>query len=115
MFTLTSCIINTGGKSNKQNKNNTDDNQTEEELSSVVLQNDSIFTTKVFDDSLRENQVCVLRAGESKTISPNSISVNGESIFYITYYVDLGIEIPWYANESYIVTIPKKEIQKLTK
>ena len=115
MFTLTSCIINTGGKSNKQNKNNTDDNQTEEELSSVVLQNDSIFTTKVFDDSLRENQVCVLRAGESKTISPNSISVNGESIFYITYYVDLGIEIPWYANESYIVTIPKKEIPETYK
>ncbi len=109
LFFFTSCIIDTGGKGKKQREENTDDNQTEEELSSVVLQNDSIFTTKIFDDSLRENQVCILKSGESKTISTNSISVSGESVFYITYYVDLGIDIPWYANESYIVTVPKKE------
>lgn len=108
MLLLTSCIFHTGGKSKEPSGNTTDDTKTDETVSSVILHNDSIFTTKIFKDSLREIEICTLKAGESKTVSPDSVSAQGEVVYYVTYYVDVGIEVPWYSNESFIIAVPKK-------
>lgn len=107
MLLLTSCIFHTGGKSKEPSGNTSDDTKTDKTVSSVVLHNDSIFTTKIFKDSLREIEICTLKAGESKTVSPDSVSAKGEVVYYVTYYVDVGIEVPWYSNESFIIAVPK--------
>lgn len=109
MLAFTSCIFYTGGNSNKPGGNTTDDTKSDDKVSSVVLHNDSIFTTTIFKDSLREIEICSLKAGESKTVTPDSVSAKGEVVYYVTYYVDVGIEVPWYSNESYIVAVPKKD------
>ena len=71
----------------------------------VSLQNDSQFRVEVYTDSLRENKLCSLNQTESYKTEAE-VSVAG-AVYYLTYFVNVGVEIPWYNTNSYIVASPK--------
>lgn len=91
IFTLVSCNNGSVNSSNNSNSEKTDDIENNF-ISSVILKNDSDFTVAVFNDSLRENEIGSIKAGE--TLFVESVSENEEAVYYITYYVDVGIDIP---------------------
>ena len=100
IFTLVSCNNGSVNSSNNSNSEKTDDIENNF-ISSVILKNDSDFTVAVFNDSLRENEIGSIKAGE--TLFVESVSENEEAVYYITYYVDVGIDIPWFSNDSFVI------------
>ncbi len=65
----------------------------------VTIKNTTGGTLDVFDDSLRHTLLGDIAAGESE-----SFSFSGEEkVFYLTYHVDIGLDVPFYDNSSYII------------
>ncbi len=95
---LASCTKSTGSESSIP-----DTGIDEPSNSSLFLQNNSLFKVKIFSDSLRENELFVLNPEESKEISGEYVGENTNLTFYITYIVDVGFEIPWYSNDSFLI------------
>ena len=105
---LTSCVNNVGSKQDSSNiGNNADGSEKKDAVPSVILKNNSNFLVNVFTDSLRENQLCSIKAGEDFTVE--TFALKQELVFYITYIVDVGLEIPWFSNDSFIVAVPKSD------
>ena len=100
IFTLVSCNNGSVDSSNNSESEKTDDIENDF-ISSVILKNDSDFTVAVFNDSLRENKIGSIKAGE--TLVVKSGSENAEYVYYITYNIDVGIEIPWFSNDSFVI------------
>ena len=94
IFTFASCNNGSVESPNNSESEKTDDIE-KDSVSSVILKNDSDFTVSVFNDSLRENEIGSIKSGD--TLIVESMSQNAESVYYITYYVDVGIEVPWVA------------------
>lgn len=77
-----------------------------EQKTLVTLQNNSQFKVNVYSDSSRLSLLCTLDRNETEDFE-DSESIAG-SVYYITYLVDVGVEIPWDNAESYILANPKK-------
>ena len=65
----------------------------------ITLSNKSAFKVKVYIDSFRNEEVCTLEKGENKELNVK----DAETVYYITYFVDVGMEVPWYDTNSFCV------------
>ena len=83
-----------------------DENNTTEQKTLVTLQNNSQFKVNVYSDSSRLSLLCTLDRNETENFE-DSESIAG-SVYYITYLVDVGVEISWFNNDSYIIVKPEK-------
>ena len=102
LFLIVSCNSDTSSSSKKAK----DSEQKENNGTVVTIQNNSLFKVNVYSDSFRDDIVCTLESGAGYDVQ-TEVSVFG-TVFYITYIVDFGIEIPWNNVNSYIVATPKE-------
>ncbi len=106
-FLFTSCIF--ISKSKEAEKENQSQEQNEIENSSnntfVNIINDSDFTICLYSDPTRTHPEGAVSRSENIKLSCKP-STTG-TVFYITYYIDIGVPIPWYDNNCFIVTTPK--------
>ncbi len=106
-FLFTSCIFGPNSKEPENKDQNQGQNETNDSLNNtfVNITNDSDFSICLFSDPSRTHQEGALSRGENIKLSCKP-STTG-TVFYITYYIDIGVPIPWYDNNCFIVTTPK--------
>lgn len=89
---------------NNENRNNNSDNQNDNEKSEsyITLTNSTASILEVYDDSLRNTLLAKIASGESENLSVD-FSNNSEKIFYLTYHINVGLDVPFYDNSSYVI------------
>ena len=91
---------------NTTEQGNTESNISNEEGKTLVkLINNSQFKVKVFNDSLRAEEICTLEQGESYCV--DEVESASGTVYYLTYFIDVGIEVPWYDTNSVCYALPK--------
>lgn len=105
-FVSVSCINIQDNNTSKQGGDNTPSK--DEDKTSVRIVNNSQFNIDFYSEPDREIgfYLGTIEKGLSKDI-PAKETVGG-SVYYITYHIDLGVDVPWYNNDSYIVASPEK-------
>ena len=102
-------IENNSQENNSQQNNSASESSQssieEKDKAFVLLSNNSQYTVKVYSDSVRSEEICTLKSGENYTVKAEE-SVAG-TVYYLTYYVDVGIEVPWYNTSSVCYATPK--------
>ncbi|MBR1715676.1 MAG: hypothetical protein IJ717_12130 [Treponema sp.] len=73
----------------------------------VALKNKSQFKVEVYSNPERDSSslVCSIECGSEKKVEDKE-NLAG-SVYYLSYIVDVGVEIPWSDTDSYIVATPK--------
>ena len=88
------------GQTAQNNNEATNSNESNSDNKNIViLSNESAFKVKVYSDSFRNEEVCTLESRENKELK----STDTETVYYITYFVDVGMEVPWYDTNSFCV------------
>ncbi len=101
---LASCTNSTGAKTNESESSEQDvSDSLDDNKTCLFLQNESQFKVTVYNDSLRENALFTINPNDIKQVPNDYLTENTEAIFYITYFVDVGLEIPWSANDSFVI------------
>ena len=120
VFLFFSCSDSPSSSENQQNgqikakKDESDDKKTDEpgeqpeQKAFVKLQNNSQFKVNVYSDSFREDLLCTIE--KSSSIDVEATEADGENIYYLTYLVDIGAEVPWGDNDDnpFIVAFASK-------
>lgn len=93
----------------------TDDAPSADELSAnLTFKNESPYRIKIFKDSFRENELCVINAGVTKAVY-ETVSLS-DVVYYITYYIKLSNDfaIPYSSNDCFVILpFRKNKIQSL--
>ena len=93
--------IQPNGDDSGETKNGDDSGETKTQ---TTLRNSSQFKIAVYSDADRNSKICDLASNETYNVDDKP-SVGG-TVYYITYLVDVGVEIPWSDTDSYIVANP---------
>ena len=70
----------------------------------VLFRNDGQFAVDLYSDALRMHYIASISSGGTYTMQA-APSVGG-SVWYLVHHVDVGVDIPWYNNESYTAANP---------
>lgn len=114
MFITSCCIINNkqtntneqNQEQQQQNKDqNTDDDSSNDSLVTII--NNSDFTVNLYSNPARTNLKGTILSGDASNISFKPSFE--ETVFYITYRINIGVEIPWDDNDSYIVVTTEND------
>jgi hypothetical protein len=104
-FIFFSCEDGTNSDSSKNDENKSDTVGTY-----VTIKNKTGGTLEVFEDSTRYTLLGKIAAGEDGKFE-TSFS-GGEQVFYLSYHVDIGLDVPFYDNSSYIVFTSDGDAEK---
>lgn len=100
-FILTGCFI-----INNPEQNPESGETPSEQTTNVKIFNNSHFDIDLYSEPEREIgfYLGTVKKNESITI-PAKENVAG-SVYYVIFHIDIGIDLPWYNNDSYILASP---------
>lgn len=90
----------------QESENNSPQNPSDSDEPFVTLLNASDFAVWVYADPARTDCVGTIPQGESLSLSAEP-SVAG-TVYYLSYRVNIGIEIPWSDATSFVIAAPQK-------
>lgn len=109
IFFLAGCFIFPGSsdKSNEEN-NNPDSVDVEKENTIVRILNNSHFDIDLYSEPERDISYYLGSVKKNESLSlPANESVAG-TVYYIIYHIDIGIDLPWYNKDSFVLVSPEK-------
>lgn len=106
---FTSCVFINNNSNNSGKKDDDKDNPEEKkEETSIKILNNSQFDIDLYSEPDREIGYFLGKVEKnSSLVLPAKESVAG-TVYYLIYHIDIGVDLPWYNKESYIVASPEK-------